>query len=146
MSGPEEPWLRSLEPGPWAIGLRLLHWWDRRLEPGYRIAGEDVVLGRNARTSVVLARFGGMLAAPMCVQASGVAWHDPGTWLKGVTGRAPRKREARKARSLEEIPRLVPSLEPYLKALGRVDHLTDACGVGLYEIRRDRGDEEGADR
>jgi hypothetical protein len=103
---------------------------------------EGAYVGRDPHASLRVARFGGFVAGGIqasldrCPSAIELA---PKTWRMPLGLNATRRPEA-KARSLAGIPALVPSIKPILARLGKLDHLTDATGVGyvgvLYDATR----------
>ena len=115
----------------------LLH--DERLR--FRVCCEDVFLHRrtpNLKTTVKLARWGGLLVSPLEILSdSSAAFVQAGRWRQSVLGISPyTKRETAKLASLDYIPRLVPGMAEVVEALGDFDHLTDAAGIALWHLRQ----------
>lgn len=66
----------------------------------------------------------------------------PGAWRGALGLPKSRDRETAKAASLAQIPVLLPGLQPFHDALGKVDHLTDAAGIALTGLRYSAWEDE----
>jgi hypothetical protein len=101
---------------------------------------EAPYVGRNPHTALRIARFGGLVAGGIqaaLAETEGqiddvpVAYEvQPNVW-RAILGLSAPSREEAKARSLAGVPSLLPSIRPALERLGRLDHVTDAGGIGL---------------
>lgn len=94
---------------------------------------EGAYVGKNQLSALRIARIGGYIAGgvqaglavpPVAVEVQPTAW-------RALLGLGARNREAAKARSLAGVPSLLPSIRPFLEALGPLDHVTDAGGMAL---------------
>jgi len=98
------------------------------------LACEDAYIGKNFKTGIIVARFGG------CISGVIEAVCDVKTnWVQAIKWRhflfrlnpfTPRKKA--KFSSLKLIPTLLCDISIYLERLGELDHLTDAAGVALW--------------
>lgn len=130
---------RDLLPGrPSALGGYLgALLFDRQIG---RLACEDVFLHRNLKTTVTLARFGSGMCGPL-EQRAGVAvdYVQASTWRAAVLGLRRNTRRAEcKAAALRFMPALVPGLDLAMAAVGELDHVADAAGIALWQLRQGR--------
>lgn len=98
------------------------------------IACEDAYVGRSAQTSIIVARFAGMMtgAISSTLDCEDVHWYKAVEWRKNVFGLSPyTKRSKSKEASIKYIPILLPTIKTHLSIHGELDHITDACGVAL---------------
>jgi len=98
------------------------------------LACEDFYLGRNARTTIELAKGAGLVVSPieqkLNVQSEWVAASE---WRKVVLGlKRNTKRDDVKNASLLMIPSRVRGLADLSKQLGSKDHITDAAGIAEW--------------
>lgn len=98
------------------------------------LACEDFYLGRNARTTIELAKGAGLVVSPieqkLNVQSE---WVAAAEWRKVVLGlKRNTKRDDVKNASLLMIPRRVRGLADLAKQLGSKDHITDAAGIAEW--------------
>jgi len=98
------------------------------------IAIEDCYFHRNPKTTIMLARFGTAVSAPLQIKCGfEPVYVNPSEWRKLVIGAKTRtKREQAKKLSLHHLPLLLPDLEHHLRLLGKYDHITDAAGIALW--------------
>lgn len=103
-----------------------------RLDTFVSVLSEGPYLGKNVQSALSVARTGAALesVAAYLLAAPESRTIVPGGWRK-VLGVGAADREIAKARSLAEIPPMLPGLPDLVEGLGRVDHLTDAGGVAL---------------
>lgn len=107
------------------------------IDSTFKIAAEDAYVGKNARTSLALARWNGGIVAAI-EEAAGITaeWVLPDVWRRAVIGTTPgTKRADVKAASLRYIPARIPTLAPratLLGGAGAADHVTDAAGVSEW--------------
>ena len=100
----------------------------------FYITTEDAYVGRNAKTGLLVARFGG--------QVSGVCEADldsKSLWVLAASWRAKilrlpafTKRAKAKAVSMAVIPKWAKNVDTIIKKCGELDHITDAVGVALW--------------
>ena len=101
------------------------------------IACEDAYLGKSPKTSIIVARFSGIIVgatyASLDQYVITSCWAKATTWRKTMLNlnHFSTRVQAKKA-SIGYIPHLIPSINPHLKAHGLLDHITDACGVALW--------------
>jgi len=98
------------------------------------ISIEDCYFHKNPKTTIMLARFGTAVSAPLQIKCGfDPVFVAPTEWRKSVIGVRTRiKREEAKRLSLKHLPLLLPELEHHLNLLGRYDHITDAAGIALW--------------
>lgn len=121
---------------------------QRAVEDGYEVdlVVEDTYVGRNMRTALIVARFGGLVAGTV---EAGIG--KPANWVRAASWRANllnlshfTKREKAKRSSLSLIPNLLCGMSVLIDKLGAIDHLTDSAGVALWHYRTNHedGDQE----
>ncbi len=98
------------------------------------IAVEDCYLARNAKTTITLARFAGMISSPLVVKSGFEPLYvKPTEWRSVVLGMKKRtNREQAKKASLTYMPRMVHAIKHHLDVLGNYDHITDALGIAVW--------------
>lgn len=114
---------------------------DNEIENGrVQIIFEDAYLGRSPKTSISIARFAGRLAGVLENQFNIESlWVRPSVWRKAIMDLSHfTKRAQAKEASLFHIPKMIDHLPKCLTVLGRLDHITDAAGVGLYVWKDDK--------
>lgn len=101
------------------------------------ISIEDVYLARNAKTTITLARFAGLVASPLVIKSGFEPLYvKPTEWRSVVLGIKKRtNREQAKKASITYIPQILPALNHHLKILGTYDHITDAGGIAMWLSR-----------
>lgn len=98
------------------------------------LACEDFYLGKNARTTIELAKGAGAVVSPL-EQKLNVSsrWVAAGEWRQVVLGlKRNMKRNDVKNASLLMIPKRVRGLADLAKQLGSQDHITDAAGIAEW--------------
>lgn len=98
------------------------------------IACEDAYVGKSAKTSIIVARFAGMITGAIAAKldCQDVHWYKAIEWRKSLFGLSPyTKRSKSKEASVKYVPALLPSIKKHLSIHGELDHITDACGVAL---------------
>lgn len=104
-----------------------------RTMPHLRVACEDVYVGRNARTSVKVARFAGGVVCPLEELAGREArWVQASEWRAAIVGTGKMKRADLKAAALRYIPLRVGGLLGALSKLGDRDHIAEAAGIAEW--------------
>lgn len=100
------------------------------------VNSEDIYVGRNAKTSITLARFCGAVVSQVeSFDREGQAvWVKAEQWRRELLGmRSFTKRADAKEASLKLVPQLVTGIDlPDLKGL---DHVTDAAGIALWGLK-----------
>jgi hypothetical protein len=126
---------------PWQIGYEI----KRRLavagafalvENDMIISSEDIYVGRNAKTSITLARFCGAVVSQVeAFDRSGEAvWVRAEQWRRELLGlNSFTKRADAKAASIKLVPQLVSGLD--YKNLSSLDHVTDAAGIAVWGLK-----------
>ena len=155
---------RARPRSPHQLGVEILGKW--RLFGGpWRIAFEDVYLGRNPQTALHLIRWSGMVAGPLNEYGrGGVKWVGSGTWRKasfrkqwwamqaikaGMVANkktAARegvpfmpKRDAAKREAAEVMPLHFPELNVIVGEIAGREHVFDAAGIARWlEVNDER--------
>jgi len=111
------------------------------------VAIEEVYAGRNIRTSLQLAKMAGALIGPIEHKTSCSAkWVHAGEWRKIVFGlKRNTGREICKETSIRTIPYHIPSIQPFIDAIGLHDHITDAAGIAEW-LRCTQGESGGKEK
>lgn len=130
----QEPWVEvTLLPArAGAVGSYVCTVLAHAGHPTAKVACEDSYLGKNPKSSLMVARFSGGVVAP-AEELYGLEaqWVLPGEWRAAILG-LPRNatRERAKAASLRYVPTRVRGLAEAMDRLGGPqDHYTDAAGV-----------------
>ncbi len=100
------------------------------------VISEDIYVGRNAKTSVELAKFCGCLVGQVeHLDSTGQAtWVKAEKWRRELMGmNSFTKRAEAKEASKRIIPSLVTGLEQHTNKVS--DHLTDATGIALWGLK-----------
>ena len=95
---------------------------------------EDAYVGRSAKTGIGVAKFAGRVVGVLEAYLNTEAyWVSAGNWRKQVLD-LPHftKREICKKASLDGVPDKIIGMSEALNSLGKLDHLTDAGGIGLW--------------
>ena len=109
----------------------------------FAVCCEDAYFGKSAKTSIIVARFAGLITGACCATIT-AGKHKPTElkWVKAASWRNKlfklshwANREQAKKASLEFVPLLAPSINEHLQQQGKLDHITDAAGVGLWSIK-----------
>jgi len=100
------------------------------------ICSEDAYVGRNKKTSLIVAKFAGLIAGAThnyTRSRQKVVWVQPNKWRHELI-KVPyfTKREQVKKLSLELVPNVIPTITQHLNKLGVLDHITDAAGVAMW--------------
>lgn len=98
------------------------------------LACEDFYLGRNARTTIELAKGAGLVVSPLEQKLNvNAEWVAAADWRQVVLGlKRNTKRNDVKNASLLMIPKRVRGLADLAKTLGSPDHITDAAGIAEW--------------
>lgn len=102
------------------------------------IASEDIYVGKNAKTSVGLAKFCASIVSHIDdLDKSGMAvWVRAEQWRRELLNmRSFTKREEAKKASVDLVPRIVGKLDDYIAERKNVDHITDAAGIAAWAQR-----------
>ena len=140
--------LRGL-PTPWAVGMAIRRWLSPlvlvRGMGRARVAAEAAHVGRNARSGLALARFGGALVGPLeSMDPDGAArWAEPDEWRKLTFRRGWWKLQATadgKVASMRTANRLVLDRWDSAAHLGvgrdEVDRRMEAAAKALFMQKR----------
>ena len=105
----------------------------------FRLSIEDAYIGKSARTGIGIAKFAGRLMGVLEAYFNKEAqWVRAGDWRKVVLNLPYfTKRDLCKKASLDGVPLQITGLDLSLKELGRLDHITDAGGIGLWNINKE---------
>lgn len=97
-------------------------------------ACEDFYMGRNARTTIELAKGAGALISPLEYRlGKAVTWVAAADWRQVVLGlKRNAKRDEVKNASILLIPKRISGLSELAKKLGTPDHITDAAGIAEW--------------
>lgn len=105
---------------------------------------EDTYVGRNMRTALIVARFGGLVSGTV---EAGI--QKPANWVRASVWRNSllklshfAKREKAKKTSLCLLPNLLCGMSLMIEKLGEIDHLTDSAGVALWHYRNNHDNGE----
>ena len=103
------------------------------------IAAEDIHVGVNPGTAIVLAKFGGAIVSRLepFDPSKEATWVRPPEWRKHILGmKRNTKRDEAKEVSMARIPGMVEGLDALLDMLDQrgKEHICDAAGVALYKI------------
>ena len=110
----------------------------------FSVSCEDAYFGKSAKTSIIVARFAGLIAGACCSTIA-AATQNPTTlrWIKAASWRNKlfklshwANREQAKKASLAFVPQLLPSIKEHLQQQGELDHITDAAGVALWSTKQ----------
>jgi len=126
---------------PWQIGYEI----RRRIavsgapaliQNNLIVNSEDIYVGRNAKTSIALARFCGTIVGQVeSLDKEGEAiWVKAEKWRRELLGMGSfTNRADAKAGSLKLIPQLVSGLD--FQNLDSLDHVTDAAGIAIWGLK-----------
>jgi len=111
------------------------------------LACEDFYMGRNARTTIELAKGAGLVLSPVEHRLSKkTEWVSAGDWRKAVLGiKRNTKRQEVKNASILMIPKKVKGISELAKKLGTPDHITDAAGIAEWSRMKAEGHGEYAE-
>jgi Holliday junction resolvasome RuvABC endonuclease subunit len=109
-----------------------------------KVAIEEVYGGRNIRTSLQLAKMAGSLLGPILHKTNSTGkWVHAGVWRRMVFGlKSNTPRAECKEVSKHTIPCQLPSIRPFIEAMGLHDHITDAAGIAQW-LSLDDGEKDG---
>ena len=132
-------------PSMGTIGVFLSKEAHRVCGNGYFLACEDAYVGRNKKTSIIVARNAGRICGPLETHAHN---HKPefvkaNVWRRSVIGtKSSTKRHSdgenkgTKELSLELVPQKVLDLPEILDKLGHEDDITDSAGVAFWGTKQ----------
>lgn len=132
-------------PSMGVIGVFLAKEAHRICGTGYYLACEDAYVGRNKKTSIIVARNAGRICGPLEAHA---LEHKPefvkaNVWRKSAIGtKASTKRHTEgdklgtKELSLLLVPEKVVELKEIMATIGSEDDITDSAGVALWGTKQ----------
>ena len=132
-------------PSMGTIGVFLSKEAHRVCGNGYLLACEDAYVGRNKKTSIIVARNAGRICGPLEAHAHNHApeFVKANVWRRSVIGsKASTKRHSEgdvkgtKELSLEIVPQKVVDLSEIMATLGSEDDITDSAGVALWGTKQ----------
>ena len=138
--------LQSVEylPRKSAIGFDIVRMVLQYTDQIPLISIEDVYFGKNVKSSVSLARMGGMICSPIEQSFYTKAeWVMAPEWRQLVLGlKRNSGREAAKQASLSLIPAKIKMMRSILDHLGEMDNITDAAGIAAWlKIKKEQENE-----
>mgnify|MGYP001468277149 CR=1 FL=1 len=113
----------------------------------FSVCCEDAYFGKSAKTSIIVARFAGLITGACCATITAgkkkpthLQWIKAASWRNALFKLSHwANREQAKKASLSYIPQLAPTIKKHLQQQGDLDHITDAAGVALWAIKNNNG-------